>query len=148
MATSRSQGRRLPLPFPVRSQRYEVTFGAAADGGLEIAGWYQVNLGAEDGLQVGLDATQAEQAHVRRQVHEQVDVAVGPVLAAGQCPPAQCWELVGRIEDVARPRTGRMAGWILDWTAGFTSLPAGAAVLGSLRRGLSLITPIRLLRGG
>ena len=37
------------------SQRYEVTFGASADGGLEIAGWYQVDLGAEDGLQVGLD---------------------------------------------------------------------------------------------
>jgi hypothetical protein len=41
---------------------------------------------------------------------------------------------------------GRMAGWILDWTAGFTSSPAAAAVLGSLRRGLSLITPIRLPR--
>ena len=29
--------------------------------------------------------------------------------------------LVGRIGDAARPNTGRMAGWILDWTAGFTS---------------------------
>jgi hypothetical protein len=38
-----------------RSQRYEVTFGAGADGGFEIAGWYQVDLDAEDGLQVGLD---------------------------------------------------------------------------------------------
>jgi hypothetical protein len=53
---------------PGTSQRYEVTFGAGADGGLEIAGWYQVGLGAEDGLQVGLDPPQAEQAHLRRQV--------------------------------------------------------------------------------
>ena len=56
---------------------------AGPDGGLEIAGWYQVDLGTEDGLQVGLDTPQAEQAHVLRQVHEQVDVAVGPILAAG-----------------------------------------------------------------
>ena len=33
------------------SQRYEGMFGAGADGGLEIAGSYRVNFGAEDGLQ-------------------------------------------------------------------------------------------------
>ena len=48
------------------------------NGGLEIAGWHQVDLGTEDGLQVGLDTPQAAQAQVRRQVHEQVDVTVGP----------------------------------------------------------------------
>src|ERR1700721_2130176 len=68
---------------PGTSQCDEVTFGAGTDGGLEIAGWYQIDLGAEDGLQVGLDTSQAEQAHARRQVPEQVDVAVGLVLAAG-----------------------------------------------------------------
>jgi hypothetical protein len=36
----------------------------------------------------------------------------------------RCWELVGRIEDATCPDTGRMAGWILGWTAGFTSSPA------------------------
>jgi hypothetical protein len=75
---------RLPVAAdPGTSQCHEVTFGAGTDGGLEIAGWYQVDRGAEDGLQVGLDPSQAEQAYVRRQVHEQVDVAVGLVLAAG-----------------------------------------------------------------
>jgi hypothetical protein len=34
------------------------------------------------GLQFFLDPSQPEQAHVRGQVHEQVHVAVGPVLAA------------------------------------------------------------------
>jgi hypothetical protein len=53
---------------------------------------------------------------------------------AGSPYRAQCWELVGRIEDATRPHTGRMAGWILDWTAGFTWSPAAAAVWGSLRR--------------
>ena len=57
-------------------------FGTGADGGLEIARWHQVNLGAEDGLQLGLDPPQAEQAHMRWQVHEQVDTTVGPVLPA------------------------------------------------------------------
>ena len=47
------------------------------------------------------------------------------------------WELVGRIEDATRSDTGRMAKWILDWTAGFTWSPGAAAVLGSLRRGHS-----------
>ena len=70
------------LPLPGTSQCYEVTLAAGADGRLEVAGGYQVDLGAEDGLQVGLDPSQAEQAHLRRQVHEQVDVAIGPVLAA------------------------------------------------------------------
>jgi hypothetical protein len=51
---------------------------ARAGGGLEIARWHQVDLGAEDGLQVGLDPCQPEQAHVRWQVHEQVHVTVGP----------------------------------------------------------------------
>ncbi len=68
---------------PGRSQGHEVTFGAGAGGGLEIAGWHQVDLGAQDGLQVGLDPPQTEQAHVRWQVYEQVDIAVGPVLATG-----------------------------------------------------------------
>ena len=68
---------------PGTSQGYQVTFGAGADAGLEIAGWHQVDLGTENSLQVGLDTPQADQAHVRGQVHEQVDVAVGPVLATG-----------------------------------------------------------------
>src|SRR5260370_15003047 len=78
MSASRCRSR-----YVTRSQGHEVALGAGADGGLEIAGWHQVNLGSEDGLQVGLEPTQAEQAHMRWQVREQVDVAVGPVLATG-----------------------------------------------------------------
>ena len=39
---------------PGRSQRHQVSLGARANSGLEIACRYQVNRAAEDGLQVGL----------------------------------------------------------------------------------------------
>jgi hypothetical protein len=42
------------LPVPVRHKGTS-SRSARADGGLEIAGCYQIDLGAEDGLQVGLD---------------------------------------------------------------------------------------------
>jgi len=78
---------RLPVAAdPGTSQCHEVTFGAGTDGGLEIAGWYQVDRGAEDGLQLGLDPSQAEQAHVRRQVHEQTqdpEVVITEMRATG-----------------------------------------------------------------
>src|ERR1700733_585913 len=67
---------------PVKSQRYQLTVGAGADLGLEGPRDH-VDAGAEDVFQFGLDASQAEQAHAGRQVGEEVNVAVGPVLPAG-----------------------------------------------------------------
>ena len=65
------------LLFPVR-HRGTRSCSARAHGGLEIAGRHEVDLGVEDGLATGLGLA----GHVRRQVHEQVHVAVGTVLAA------------------------------------------------------------------
>ena len=50
----------------------------AGDGAEGLLG-HQVDLGAEDSLQFGLDPSQPEQAYIRRQVNEQVHVTVGPV---------------------------------------------------------------------
>src|ERR1700761_4951754 len=64
-----------------RLQRDQVAFGALAEVGLEIARGYEVYLGADNGFELGLETSQPEQAYVRRQVYEQVPVAVGPFLA-------------------------------------------------------------------
>jgi hypothetical protein len=45
---------------PGRSQGYQVTAGPGADAGLEITGWDQVDLAADDDLQFGLHPAQAE----------------------------------------------------------------------------------------
>jgi hypothetical protein len=64
---------------PGRSQCHQVALGARANFGLQVACWHQVNLGAEDGLQLSLEPAQPEQANVWRQVNEQVHVTVRPV---------------------------------------------------------------------
>ncbi len=49
----------------------------------EAGGRYQINAGAEDGFQVGLDPAEPEQAQPGGQVRKQVHVTIGAVLAAG-----------------------------------------------------------------
>ena len=73
------------LPFPVGHSATR-SCSARANGGLQVACRHQVDLGAEDGFQFSPDPSQPEQAHVRRQVHEQVHVTDRPVLTARQLP--------------------------------------------------------------
>ncbi len=48
-------GYRPVVAAPDRSQCHQFRFDARANGGLEIARWYQIHLGAENGLQLSLD---------------------------------------------------------------------------------------------
>jgi hypothetical protein len=54
-------GCRPACAVPGMSQGHQVAARPGADSGLEIAGWYQVDLAADNSLQVGLHPPQAEQ---------------------------------------------------------------------------------------
>src|SRR5215469_2841906 len=64
------------------SQFHQIAFRAGPDAWFEVLRCDQVDLRVEDALQFCLQTRQVEQAHVLRQVHEQVNVAVSAIFAA------------------------------------------------------------------
>ncbi|HUK70684.1 MAG TPA: hypothetical protein VLW50_18330 [Streptosporangiaceae bacterium] len=63
--------------------RDQVMLDECPDAGLEIACRDQVHAAAKDSFQVGLYPAEPQQAQAGRQIREQVHIAVGAVIAAG-----------------------------------------------------------------